>query len=80
MFARVRVDLFGFIDIVCLRGSEPGIIGVQTTSRSHIGDRIKKIMALPVHKEWLDAGNKIVVEGWDKKDNRWRVKTVPILE
>ena len=72
-FARIRQDLFGFIDVLCLGDGE--IIGVQTTSRAHISTRAAKIKEhenlLPV----LDAGIRIIVHGWAKnKSNRWEVK------
>mgnify|MGYP000034231432 FL=1 len=72
-FARIRQDLFGFIDVLCLGDGE--IIGVQTTSRGNISKRAAKIKEhenlLPV----LDSGIRIVIHGWAKnKSNRWEVK------
>ena len=71
-FARIRQDLFGFIDVLCLGDGE--VVGVQTTSRSHISNRAKKIREhdnlLPV----LDSGIRILIHGWAKnKSNRWEV-------
>ena len=37
-----RRDLFGFIDIVAVRIDVLGVLGVQTTSASHLAARIKK--------------------------------------
>ena len=72
-----RRDLFGFLDIVCLKGTET--LGVQCTSRAHVRNRVNKIehedhaVALAALRE---AGWTIQVLGWDKKDGHWRCKTV----
>jgi len=62
-FARIRQDLFNFIDIVCL-GEK--IIGIQATSGSNHSRRREKILAEPKHKLWLEAGGKIVLASWSK--------------
>ena len=72
-WAKIRQDLFGFVDILCLGEGE--IIGVQTTSRSHMSTRAKKIREhenlLPV----LDSGIRIWIQGWEKnKSGRWEVR------
>ena len=41
-FTKQRNDLFGFIDILCLKEGE--VVGVQTTSRGHVSTRTKKIL------------------------------------
>lgn len=61
-YAKVRVDLFGFIDIVAIRDGE--ILGVQTTSRGNMSARVQKILLIPEAKIWLKAGGLIVVHGW----------------
>ena len=65
MYAKVRVDLFGFIDIVGIK--EGNICGIQTTSSSNMSARVKKILGIPEAKLWLEAGGKIHVHGWSKK-------------
>lgn len=72
-YARVRVDLFGFIDIVAIKDGV--IAGVQTTSQSNVGARVKKILAIPQAKLWLLAGGKIIVHGWVKKGKKDARKT-----
>ena len=64
--ARIRQDLFGFIDLIYL--TPAGIVGVQVTSASNVSAHIKKI-----HEEcwvaalgWLAAGGRIEVWGWKK--------------
>jgi len=77
-FNNTTVDLFGFIDIVALDGTHT--IGIQTTSGANVAARIKKILAEPRHKLWLEAGNEIHVHGWRKvkprgvKVARWEVR------
>jgi len=84
-WAGVRQDLYGFIDIVCLRGDKRGILGIQTTSTGNINARIKKIKDNPIYKLWLKCGNGIQVQGWSKKGAKgkvkhWTVKKVDITE
>jgi hypothetical protein len=76
-FTRKRNDLCGFIDILCLRPGE--VVGVQTTSNSHVSDRSKKIREHENFKKVTDAGIKVVVHGWEKKNNRWVAREVEIL-
>jgi hypothetical protein len=73
-FTRKRNDLCGFIDILCLRPGE--VVGVQTTSNSHVSDRYKKIREHENFKKVTDAGIKVVVHGWEKKNNRWKCREV----
>lgn len=77
-FAKKRQDLFGFIDILCLRGQE--IIGLQTTSYSNISARVKKIRGYENLKVVLAAGIKIVVHGWRKVGTRWECKEVEVKD
>ena len=76
-FARIRQDLFGFIDVLCLGDGE--IVGVQTTTAKNMSARITKIREhenlLPV----LDSGMRVLIHGWQKnKSNRWEVKETEI--
>ena len=73
-FIHRRFDLFGIIDVAAIKATESGVLGVQATSASHITDRIKKSLALPVLKIWLQAGNKFEVWGWSKKGARGKRK------
>lgn len=74
----VTVDLFGFADLIAFRVGEPAVL-IQTTSRGHISDRIKKITRNPTAHLWAQAGGSILVQGWDQpggKGSRWRHKDV----
>ena len=68
--ARVRKDLFGFIDILCLKDGV--ILGVQATSGSNLSARVKKITEHENIAEVRKAGIRIEVWGWRKNaKGRW---------
>lgn len=74
-FARIRQDLYGFIDVLCIKEGET--VAVQTTSYSNVSARIKKIQGLDAYAMVRSAGWKVVVHGWHKnKSNRWEVREV----
>jgi hypothetical protein len=75
-FARIRQDLFGFIDILALRGDET--LAVQTTSKSNISSRVKKIADNEHVGAVRDAGWIIHCHGWYKENGRWKLKVVDI--
>ena len=74
-FAKIRVDLFGFIDVLCVKKGE--IVGVQATSYSNVPARVNKIADhenTPIVRE---AGIRILVMGWRKdSNNRWTFREV----
>ena len=92
-FSRRRKDLFGFIDILCLKQGR--IVGVQATSGSNTSARVKKINEEPNAQKFLDAGGIVLVVGWRplvarKKDGtksrrpRWackvqRIRSTPLV-
>lgn len=67
--AGIRQDLFGFIDVIGLRGSET--LAVQATSAPNVAARVTKIADSPLVGAVREAGWRIVVWGWAKKSNRW---------
>lgn len=76
-FIKRSNDFAGFIDILCLGDGE--VIGVQTTSRTNISARIKKIREHENLLVVLDSGIRVIVHGWAKnKSNRWEVREVEI--
>lgn len=77
-FAKVRVDLFGFIDVVAMNGAS--IIGIQATSGSNVAARITKIKENPKSAEWLKSGGRLFVQGWRKlkKSGKWKCREVEI--
>lgn len=73
-FAKVRQDLFGFIDIVAIKPGIVGVLGVQTTSKAHLSDREKKAEKLETYKIWLECGNKVWMMGWKKSGAKGKRK------
>src|SRR6478736_10568284 len=70
--ANIRKDLWGFCDVLCL--GDDGMVAVQSTSRSNVSARIKKITDSPLLGLVRKCGIRILVQGWFKKDNRWQVR------
>jgi len=68
-WAKVRIDLFGFIDVVGMKKGKTGILGIQTTSGSNLSNRIKKAIELPSCRLWLETGNTLEFHGWRKLKN-----------
>lgn len=74
-FARIRQDLFGFIDLLAIGENET--IAVQTTSGSHVASRVKKIAEHENVEAVRKAGWRIVVHGWTKRKNgRYELREV----
>jgi hypothetical protein len=61
---KLRQDLFGFIDILCLGDGE--IIGVQATSADNVSKRIAKIAEHENTPHVRKSGMRILVHGWRK--------------
>lgn len=68
IFAKIRQDLFGFIDILAIRRGE--IVGVQATSSSNVSSRVKKITDHENVGAVRESGIRILVHGWDGKKLR----------
>ena len=63
-FSRRRIDLFGVIDIVCVR---PGIVlGVQATSGSNLSSRQAKCLETAALASWLASGAQFEIWAWRK--------------
>jgi carbonic anhydrase len=76
--ARIRQDLFGFIDILAIRDQET--IAIQSTSWSNVSSRAKKIAESPLVGAVRKAGWHIIIHGWrkNKKTNRYELKEVDV--
>ena len=72
-YARVRVDLFGWIDIVAVHPGIPGVLGVQTTTASNISARRQKARGIAPLAGWLACGGRLALHGWAKRKGRWIV-------
>ncbi len=73
-WARRRVDLFGFVDVLGV-GPE-GTIAVQTTSSSNMAARVKKIAESENTAFLRKAGWEIQVWGWRKKAGKYVLRVV----
>jgi hypothetical protein len=75
-FAKRRVDLFGFIDLLCIRPGE--VVGIQTTSYSNVSARVNKIAEHENVAHVREAGIRIIVHGWKKGKKRgtWECREV----
>lgn len=83
--ARVRKDLFGFIDIAAIHPPiaphtvfHVGIFGVQVTTKAHMADRLAKIAAPPCVEKariYLNNGNTLEIWGYAKQGPRGGRKT-----
>lgn len=62
-FAKIRQDLFGFIDVLCLGNDE--VVGVQSTSWGNVATRIRKIADHDNVAAVRKSGIRIIVHGWD---------------
>ena len=62
-WARIRQDLFGFIDILAIKKDET--LAVQCTSTG-VAARVKKIQESEYLSKVREAGWKIYVIGWSK--------------
>jgi hypothetical protein len=72
--ARVRVDLFGCIDILAIRDDQPGVLGIQACVTGDQAKRLAKIAEEPRIFTWKQAGNTIEVWGWAKRGPRGKRK------
>src|SRR5262245_58688352 len=82
-FAKRRIDLFNFIDIVALVNCN--CIGIQCTSGTNHAARRSKILAEPKALAWLRCGNLIEVWSFSKAGPRgqrkvWTCRKEAIVE
>jgi hypothetical protein len=57
-----RQDLFGFIDVICLKDGET--VAVQATDGTHVSKRVEKIADSDKVAAVRKAGWRILVQGW----------------
>lgn len=74
VYAKKRNDLFGFIDIAAIHPNRRGVLGIQTTTGSHLANRITKAESLAAYNVWLASGNAVEFHGWAKKGPRGKMK------
>lgn len=71
-FSRKKNDLWGFIDFLAIRRDE--VLAIQTTSKSNMSARRKKIAEHENVGKVREAGIRIELWGFYKESNRWQVK------
>jgi len=74
--AQKRHDLFGFVDVLAVRGDQT--LGVQATSDSNVSARVRKIAESEHVAAVRDAGWALEVWGWAKKGARWECRKVDV--
>jgi 5-methylcytosine-specific restriction endonuclease McrA len=79
-WARVRQDLFRFADLLAM-GAGRGFLAVQSTTASNVSARREKLRQEPNVRVWLDAGGRILIQGWHKVGPRgkrkvWRCRNI----
>jgi hypothetical protein len=62
-WAKIRQDLFGFGDVLCLGDNE--VVMVQATSYSNVSARVAKIADHENTPAVRKANIRILVQGWD---------------
>jgi hypothetical protein len=63
--ARIRQDLYGFIDLLAINDEET--LGVQATA-SAVANRVQKSKAQPHFQRWINGPNRrFIVIGWTLK-------------
>lgn len=67
--SRTRHDLFGFVDVLAVRGAET--LAVQATSATNVSARVTKIGDSPLIGAVREAGWSVRVWGWKKVKGRW---------
>jgi hypothetical protein len=70
----IRQDLFGFGDLLAIRKGE--VLLVQTTSGSHLSNRITKIVDSVLYPRVAESGIVVAVHGWRKLKAGWACKEV----
>lgn len=76
--ARVRNDLFGFVDVLAIGPS--GTLAVQATSYGNMSARVRKIteQCTDALADVRAAGWAIEVWGWRKVNGRWTLRVVDV--
>jgi hypothetical protein len=71
-WAKVRNDLFGCWDVLAIRDGQT--IAVQTTSRSNMSARARKIADAESTPHLRKAGWTLLIHGWDTFEGKPRLK------
>ena len=78
-FAKIRQDLFGFIDILAVR--EGQTLGIQVTTERNASARRSKMLDTESHlRAFLRGGNLVQLWTWQKRKSRWRYRVRHFVE
>ena len=83
-FAKIRQDLFGFIDILAIIPDESGthtrFLAIQTTTGDHSAERVAKIKGSIHLVPILKTGCRVEVWSWrkSKKTKKWELRETPV--
>lgn len=69
--ARVRVDLFGVLDLVALT-ADSAILGIQACAAASASARRAKIDDEPRARRWIECGGRLEVWSWGKRSSAGR--------
>lgn len=80
-YARIRQDLFGF-DIIAFADYSPentdkdreGTTLIQCTTDSNMSARVNKLADMESTAKLREAGVRLLVWGWRKKDGKWQCR------
>jgi len=75
-FAKIRQDMFGFIDLLAIKDGE--ILAVQTTTASNMSARASKIADSEHVGMVRKSGMKIHIHGWIKNGRKWECKVMDV--
>lgn len=74
-FSRQRKDLFCFDVLGVFEGET---VAIQTTTKSNLNARIRKIEDSDTLNDLREANWRLLVHGWFKEKNRWKLKEVDV--
>lgn len=75
-FAKKRIDLFNWIDIVAVDGFH--VYGVQTTSYPNGKARLEKARGNEALRKWIHGGGVLWLHEWKKSKGKWVVKVTKL--
>jgi hypothetical protein len=75
-FTKRKHDLWGCIDLLAIGNKET--LAIQVTSKSNLSARRHKIEETEAYPEMLRSGWRVILHGWYKEGNRWKLKEVEL--
>ena len=81
-WVKIRIDLFGCIDICAIKADKIGVLGVQATTDTggQMSKHYQKAIKIPELEIWLRAGNRYVIQCWALKGKAGKRKTYQLRE